>query len=242
MLPDSRQPLCRVSNAPASWCHQQGVRGSKKLNSNHSMLQSDLKCCSQLGITRLTKTCDLQGMRTSAKQECQHTAYRGEAAHIWVWCPTLAQCCAALYRWIAGAEPLLDGKRGRSPSQVLPWSVFSPKFPHSQKASPNECFFPRDARRQSGSGRWKEVLDCTGTHGMETSQAMQGHQPAPAPLPRLERLSLLPRFSAGRYGRRQKGHFTGSVNKSFYLCVLADSCAPSLKPHQCLQPCLQALR
>lgn len=183
MLSDSRQPLCRVSNASASWCLLQDVQGSKKLKSNHSMIQSDLKCCSQLGITRLTKTCDLQGMRTSDKQECQHTASRSEAAHIWIWCPTLAQSCAALYRWIAGAEPLLDGKRGRGPSQVLPPSVFSSKFPHSQKASPNGCFFPRGARGQSGSGRWKDALDCTDTHGMETSQAMQGHQPAPAPLP-----------------------------------------------------------
>lgn len=29
--------------------------------------------------------------------------------------------CATLYGWIAGAEPVLDGKRGRSLSQMLRW-------------------------------------------------------------------------------------------------------------------------
>ena len=67
----------------------------------------------------------LQGMGTSAWWECHHAASRSEAAQVWVWFHVLAQSCATLYGWIAGAEPVLDGKSGRSLSQMLRW-IFGP--------------------------------------------------------------------------------------------------------------------
>jgi len=54
-----------------------------------------------------------QGMGTSARWECHHTAPQSEAAQVWVWFHVLAQSCATLYGWITGAEPVLDGKRGK---------------------------------------------------------------------------------------------------------------------------------
>ena len=52
-------------------------------------------------------------MGTSARWECHHTAPQSEAAQVWVWFHVLAQSCATLYGWITGAEPVLDGKRGK---------------------------------------------------------------------------------------------------------------------------------
>lgn len=151
-------------------------------------------------------TTGLQGMGPSAKRECQHTAL-GLVSHSPV--PPFPDGLLELsLSWMA--------REVQAPLQVLrcilgPFSVLNAQIPRKH---PNGCFFSRDARGQSGSGRWKEALDCTDTHGMERSQAMQGHQPAPVPLPRLESLSLLP------------------------SCLSA----PSLKAHYRLEPCLQALR
>lgn len=128
-----------------------------------------------------------------------------------------------LYRWIAGAEPLLDGKRKKPlpDAQMHPWSVFSSKCPHSQEPSvllrdvsfpgmPEDRVAQEDGRRhwiaRTPTG-WRRARPCRDTSQLQCrcpdwkdSPSFQGFQQC-----------------TGRYGRRQKGHFAGSVNKSFYL-------------------------
>ena len=103
---------------------------------------------------------------------------------------------------------------------MIRWIVgpfFSPNCPNSQKAPvfltdvsipgmPKDEVAQEDGKRRSMTG--------TPTR-MEASQAVQGQQLAPGAAAQPRSLSYLRGFQqhAGRYGRRWKGHFTGSVNK-----------------------------
>lgn len=48
--------------------------------------------------------------------------------------------CAVLHRRIAGAERLLDDKRGRSPSQVLRWFLGPFSVLRAQILRNHQCF------------------------------------------------------------------------------------------------------
>lgn len=127
----------------------------------------------------------LHGMGTSAKWECHPTASQREAAHIWVWCHALAQSVPSFtdglleqsVSWMTREE---EAPPRCSDGSLVHFQFYVPKFSEIISAS-NRCFFPRDARGQSGSGRWKEALDCMDTHRTPASSSAAAQTGKPLP-------------------------------------------------------------
>lgn len=67
-----------------------------------------------------------------------------------------------------------------SDGSLVHFQFYVPKFSEIISAS-NRCFFPRDARGQSGSGRWKETLDCMDTHRTPASSSAAAQTGKPLP-------------------------------------------------------------
>lgn len=140
----------------------------------------------------------------------------------------------------------LDGKRGRNPSQVHPWSVFSSKCPHSQKASVllTDVSFPgmpeHKAAQEGGRRHWiarhpqdGDEPGHAGTPASSSAAAQTGKTLPPSKV-----------FSSAQVvmvGDRKDTLHVQSTNH-FTFCVSAVSSSPSLKAQQCLELCLQALR
>lgn len=117
--------------------------------------------------------------------------------------------------WGRACPARQERKKPLPDAQMGPWSIFSPKCPNSQKASVllmdvSLPGVPEDKVAQEGAR--EEALDAEDApwDGDEP-----GHAGSAASSPCCKGFQQ----RTGPCGRRQKGHFTGSVNKLFYLCL-----------------------
>lgn len=175
--------LCSVNNISASWCHQQDIWGSKKLSRSHSMLLITLPASRESPGSLRSMSMGLQGTGASAWWECHHAASWSEATQVWVCFHALAQSCATLYGWNTGAEPVLDGERGKNPlSDGSLVHFFSPNCPNAQKASVllTDVSLPRMPKGKVAQEDGKRRSVTRTPTWMEMSQATWGQQLAPS--------------------------------------------------------------